>query len=195
MLEPIPGFQDIIRDRLGAIMLNPLRVPGITCAVCTAPIAPRFSYCYQCNADRREFADSIAKRIVPLTYAIVGTQSDSDMYRYKEPMPASSRSHNLSFQRVLLLALGFASAHSRCLDRVSSRGVSHVAVVPSLSGRVAPSHCGVQFAPVTSLSQSLRRFEAGTWRCLRTPGSRAGMPSRPRPRSAPREPQKFLSSW
>ncbi|WP_157251947.1 hypothetical protein [Nonomuraea typhae] len=133
--EPIPGFEATVRDRLAAIMLNPWRVPSVTCATCTHPIGAQYEWCYQCNRDQREFGTAIARLVVPLTYSVVGAQSDSDMYRYKDAMGEHLRAQNPSFQRVLLLALGFSVTHAPCLDRVSTSPVSCLATVPSLSGR------------------------------------------------------------
>ncbi|WP_433512673.1 hypothetical protein ACQP2T_54675 [Nonomuraea sp. CA-143628] len=65
----------------------------------------------------------------------MGTQADRDMYRYKDPMPEAQRLRNPSFQRLLLLLIGFADAHASCLDIVSPKSVSGMAVVPSLRGR------------------------------------------------------------
>ncbi|MGP4098164.1 hypothetical protein [Nonomuraea sp. KM90] len=77
----------------------------------------------------------VAGRVVPLSYAIVGTQADRDMYRYKDPMPEAQRLRNPSYQRLLLLLLGFSRTHASCLDVVAARPVTGVTTVPSLRGR------------------------------------------------------------
>jgi hypothetical protein len=143
-LEPVPGLRDAVRARLGAIMRNPLRVPNLTCATCTAPIGAQYTVCYRCYQDAlgaqvRDFTGRaklpIARRVVPLTYAVFGQQSNIDMHRYKDALPEEQRLNNPSFQRVLLLVLGFAATHAGCLDRVSRHPVTRLAFVPSLSGR------------------------------------------------------------
>jgi hypothetical protein len=70
-----------------------------------------------------------------LTYAIFGQQSNIDMHRYKDALSEQQRLNSPSYQRVLLLVLGFASTHAACLDRIGSRPVTRLAFVPSLSGR------------------------------------------------------------
>lgn len=140
--EPLPGLYDAVRTRLGAIMRNPLRIPNFTCAVCTTPISAQYTLCYRCNQDAlgaRAWSPTrvpVARRVVPLTYAIFGRQSNIDMHRYKKDgLTAKERLASPSYQRVLLLVLGFALTHAECLDRVSQRPVTRLAFVPSLSGR------------------------------------------------------------
>ncbi|MEO3799097.1 hypothetical protein [Nonomuraea sp. B1E8] len=58
------------------------------------------------------------------------------MYRYKEPMPDRYRLRNPSYQRLLLLLIGFAEAHAHCLSALAPKPVTGMAVVPSLRGRV-----------------------------------------------------------
>ncbi|MEV0620788.1 hypothetical protein AB0I81_46210 [Nonomuraea sp. NPDC050404] len=128
-------LQEMIRERLGAIMTNPLQIPNVTCEVCTGPLASQYTRCYRCNEDARRGDVPVARRVVPLTYAVVGTQADRDMYRYKDPMPAAQRLRNPSYQRLLLLLLGFAQTHASCLDIVASKPVTGMTTVPSLRGR------------------------------------------------------------
>ncbi len=125
----------MIRERLGAIMTNPLRIPNVTCEVCTGPVASRYTRCYRCHEDARREDVPVARRVVPLTYAVAGTQVERDMYRYKDFMPAAQRLRNSSYQRLLLLLLGFAQFHASCLDLVARRPVTGMATVPSLRGR------------------------------------------------------------
>lgn len=135
MAETLPVLREMIRDRLGAIMTNPLRIPNVTCDICTGPVSSQYVRCYRCNADTRRGGVPVARRIVPLTYAVVGTQADRDMYRYKDPMPEAQRLRNPSYQRLLLLLLGFADSHAPCLDAVALKRVAGMTVVPSLRGR------------------------------------------------------------
>ncbi|MFG1945959.1 hypothetical protein [Nonomuraea sp. NPDC048826] len=120
----------MIRDRLGAIMTNPLWIPNVTCDVCTGPVSEDYRRCYRCSMDARQGVLPVARRVVPLTYAVAGTQADRDMYRYKEPIPEAYRLRNPSYQRLLLLLMGFADVHARCLDTFASEPVTGMAVVP-----------------------------------------------------------------
>ncbi|WP_459801278.1 hypothetical protein [Herbidospora sp. RD11066] len=115
-------------------MRNPIRLPNVTCAVCTVPIEDRYTLCYRCSQDSKGPVP-VARRVVPLTYAFSGHQSNTDMHHYKDPMPEWFRPQNPSFQRVQLLLLGFTVTHAGCLDRVGSRPVTRLTSVPSLGGR------------------------------------------------------------
>lgn len=156
MADPAPDLREIVRTRLGAIMLNPLRMANVTCDTCTAPVAPQYTRCFRCYSDARQPGIPVARRVVPLSYAVVGKQSDIDMYRYKDPMSEDQRHRNPSYQRVLLLVLGFAATHAACLDLAATRPVTALTVVPSLRGRTG-AH------PLTAVSAPLpthwARFE------------------------------------
>ncbi|GAA3243793.1 hypothetical protein GCM10020216_071330 [Nonomuraea helvata] len=169
MAEASPVLRGMIRDRLGAIMTNPTRIPNVTCDICTAPVPSQYTKCYRCYADAHKGSVPVARRVVPLTYAVVGTQADRDMYRYKDPMPdGAQRLRNPSYQRLLLLLLGFANVHASCLDVGARRHVTGVTVVPSLRGRagthplatlaaVLPGHwewTGLNAAPESSPTAS-----------------------------------------
>ncbi|MGR6916098.1 hypothetical protein ACU635_17815 [[Actinomadura] parvosata] len=135
MTETQSTLSEVIRERLGAIMTNPLRIPHITCEICTGPISSRYTRCYRCNEDALRARVPVAQRVVPLTYAVVGTQADRDMYRYKDPMPPDQRLRNPSYQRLLLLLLGFSRTHAACLDVTAPESVTGFTTVPSLKGR------------------------------------------------------------
>ncbi|MFC0864794.1 phosphoribosyltransferase [Sphaerimonospora cavernae] len=133
--QPDADLRVIIRARLGAIMRNPTREPNVTCEVCAVPVERQYSRCYRCHQDLLNARVPVAQRVVPLTYAVYGEQSNSDMHRYKDPMPDLQRSRNASFQRVLLLVLGFALNHAECIDHVTGMPVTRLVTVPSLRGR------------------------------------------------------------
>lgn len=121
-------------------MLNPLRIPNVTCDTCTGPIAPQYTRCYRCAAAARAASVPVARRIVPLTYAIAGGQADSDMYRDKDPMADDQRLRSPSYQRVLLLSSGIRRCHASC--RIyACLNVGHGSLAPRTHGRASARHC------------------------------------------------------
>lgn len=124
-----------VRERLGAIMLNPLRKQGLTCAVCLAPRGRRgYDTCHECGEHRRK-PWTLADRVVPLTYSVKGRQSNLDMHHYKHPMSPERRRASDAWQRLSLLVAGFALWHARCLELIAREPVSGLVTVPSLGGR------------------------------------------------------------
>lgn len=131
-------------NQIGAIMSNPIRKLGTTCQICTTPVEAKYRRCYRCLEDRN-LPFRVATRVVPLTYAIFGKQSNNDMHRYKAGSPEPQR--NPSYQRIQALLVWFSLNHRRCIE-TRSRPISCVATVPSLSGRVGPH-------PLTQLAELL----------------------------------------
>jgi hypothetical protein len=128
----------LIRDRLGAIMHNPVRQPYATCVVCVAPLSkPTFQTCWECKR-HRTLGWRLADRVVALTYSLEGQQSNIDMHRYKERMSDERRFASDAWQRLSLLVVGFGLWHADCLGRVSKEPVTGVVTVPSLRGRPGP---------------------------------------------------------
>jgi hypothetical protein len=121
-----------IRDRLvaevGGYLRNVVREPGVTCAVCTAPIKPAFELCLRCHRDQCQFGDDLADLVVPLCYAIRGGQSGYLMHSYKD-LEAPAR-HNQTLLSVLLLA--GLDLHGECIERRLGHHVDVWAVVPSV---------------------------------------------------------------
>lgn len=140
----------LIRDRLGAIMHNPVRQPYVTCETCATPIPKAgFLLCWECNQQRRS-GSPLADRVIALTYSVDGQQSNLDMHRYKSPMSDERRFASDAWQRLSLLVVGFGLWHAGCLVPFSRTPVTGLAVVPSLRGRPGPH-------PLTGLTGYLPR--------------------------------------
>lgn len=141
-------LRDLIRDRLGAIMLNPVRKPHVTCETCCTPLPKStFRTCWECSQQHRSGLP-LADRVVALTYSIDGQQSNIDMHRYKDPMSDERRFASDAWQRLSLLVVGFGLWHSGCLESVARHPVSRLTTVPSLRGRPGPH-------PLTGLTDYL----------------------------------------
>jgi predicted amidophosphoribosyltransferase len=103
---------------------NTVRRPGITCAVCTAPVRG-FDRCWRCEQTRR--------LVAPLIYAVTATPSAALLYDYKNH-PARGLRESCG-ARVKELVLQGVTRHERCLGRVTGITVSHRLVIPSLTNR------------------------------------------------------------
>jgi hypothetical protein len=112
--------------RAGGYLRNPVRRGGVTCAVCTTPVA-RYERCYQCeHRDHAGFADGVAF----LTYAVAGQQSGYVMRGYKARPPLGE--HRTIVMLLVLLAL---SRHADCPGTLAGAPVTGWASVPSLPAK------------------------------------------------------------
>ncbi len=117
----------------GGYLRNVVRTPGVTCAVCAAPVEG-FERCWRCRQDRR--IPGLADLVVPLTYAVGGTQSATLLWHYKDdPARTVREQHSLIINWLLYLAI---SVHERCVGAVAGMPVSLRVAIPSLSGRTGP---------------------------------------------------------
>jgi len=114
----------------GGYLRNVVRRPGVTCAVCCAPV-DGFDRCWRCRHDGR--IQGVADVVVPLTYAIGGTQSATLLWHYKDdPVHKVRERHALIIN--WLLYLGIAE-HERCIGVAAGMPVSRRVAIPSMSGR------------------------------------------------------------
>ena len=117
----------------GGYLRNVVREPGITCAVCTTPV-DGFTCCWRCEQDRR--VPGVADLVVPLVYAIGGTQSATLLWHYKDdPIRTVREHHTLILNWLLYLGI---SLHERCVGAVVGSPVSVRMTIPSLRGRAEP---------------------------------------------------------
>lgn len=128
-------LRNLIRDRLGAIMHNPIREEYVTCEVCLTPLSRvGFRICWECNQQHRSGLP-LAHRVIALTYSVDGQQSNLDMHRYKAPMSDERRFASDAWQRLSLLVVGFGLWHAACLESVCRLPITGLVTVPSLRGR------------------------------------------------------------
>ncbi|MGH3186295.1 MAG: hypothetical protein ACRDPY_22255 [Streptosporangiaceae bacterium] len=134
---------EVVRLRLRSAMpLYPLAPPAgpATCVVCRGPAGTGYARCYQCALHRRCAAadpgrDLLADAVVPICYAVKGTDYAAALWRYKSsPVPSASA------QTVLLaLLLAFLNDHGGCVwRRAGMSSPDLLAVVPTGSGRPGP---------------------------------------------------------
>ena len=114
----------------GGYLHNVVRRPAVTCAVCATPVEG-FARCWRCQQDGR--IPGLADVVVPLTYAIGGTQSATMLWHYKDdPVRKAREQHALIINWLVYLAI---SEHERCIGAAAGLPVSVRLAIPSLSGR------------------------------------------------------------
>jgi hypothetical protein len=114
----------------GGYLRNPVRAPGVTCEVCTTP-AEGYRHCWPCAQARTH--DGTADLVVPLIYAIGGTQSGMLLRHYKDdPVAAVRDRHTSVLRRLLYLGL---IRHEPCIARTVGLPIACRVTVPSLRAR------------------------------------------------------------
>jgi len=110
---------------------NPERSPTVTCATCTAPV-DGYAVCFQCRT-QYETSVQLADNVVPISYAVKGSQAMSDLYQYKDLR--ASHDHRVRAQdRIFGAFYASMSDHLACIAGLSARPII-VATVPSTGGR------------------------------------------------------------
>lgn len=114
----------------GGYLRNPVRIPRVTCADCTAPV-DGYERCFMCSRFRN--VAKVADATAFLTYAVHGEESGHLMRGYKASRPVEK--HRLVVGLLLRLAL---DGHTKCAARIAGRRVSHWSTVPSLPAKRTP---------------------------------------------------------
>jgi hypothetical protein len=150
MFGPDTESWNSVRRRLRSVLPavypvgpNPVQVshrsppPGspAACAVCRGPVRPGFARCYQCGRHGRYGPGLLADAVVPISYAVKGTDLAADLWRYK-----SWRTPSVPARAGLLaLLLTFLHDHGPCVWRQAGMTApSRLAVVPTGCGRPGP---------------------------------------------------------
>lgn len=106
--------------------------PGC-CAVCRGPSRAAFARCFQCSLHQQGAAGMLADAVVPVSYAVAGTEYAQALWLYKSDVPQQDAARGLL--RALLLV--FLHDHGSCVwARAGMAAPTHVAAVPS--GRARP---------------------------------------------------------
>ncbi|GAB2847454.1 hypothetical protein GCM10022221_53570 [Actinocorallia aurea] len=119
---------------------NPVRLPGVTCAICATP-SEGYDRCFRCARHRE--TEGTADLVAPLTYAVAGEQSGYVMRGYKAPSPVGAH-----YSVVAGLLRAGLHAHGSCPGRLVGHPVTHWASVPSLPAKPGehPLHAIVRAA-------------------------------------------------
>lgn len=155
-----------LQPLIAGVMANPLRLPGVTCSICTREVQNGALRCVRCNNDYESNAAPFefgpqgyqpspyrtADLVVPLSYALKGHQAYTDLLQYKDTYSPS----HAALDRLSVLTALFQACDTWCIDRFIGQPVTEVAVLPSLQGRQG-AH------PLEEISQFLPR----AWRRTR----------------------------
>jgi len=134
-----------LQPLIAGVMANPLRLPGITCSICTREVQNGDLRCRRCNNDYESNAVPFefgppgyqpspyrtADLVVPLSYALKGHQAYTDLLQYKDTYSPSKA----ALDRLSVLTALFQACHTWCIDRLVGRLVTDLAILPSLQGR------------------------------------------------------------
>jgi hypothetical protein len=104
------------------------------CKVCQGPAAVAFARCYQCELHWRAAGGLLADAVIPIRYAVKGSQLASDLWRYKWS------GDDAAAERLRELLREFLRGHGDCVRRAAGMAAppSRVAIVPSGQGRPGP---------------------------------------------------------
>jgi hypothetical protein len=147
MFAPDTESWRIVRRRLRSAMpalypveANPQRpspAPGAPapCGVCRGPVRPGFARCYQCARHGLLGPGLLADAVVPISYAVKGTDLAADLWRYKSWRASSAPAR----AALLALLLAFLQDHGPCVWRHAGMAApGRLAVVPTGCGRPGP---------------------------------------------------------
>jgi hypothetical protein len=108
--------------------------PG-RCRTCHGPARPGWARCFQCRLHAESAPGLLADVVVPVGYAVKGSEFAQALWRYKSGRDGAQAAQ--SALRALLLV--FLHDHGACVWRSAGLPASsHVSVVPSGRGRPGP---------------------------------------------------------
>jgi hypothetical protein len=112
---------------------GPGAVPA--CVICRGAVRPGYARCYQCDRHDLSGQRLLADAVVPVSYAVKGTELAEALWRYKS-WSAPSGPAGAS---VLALLLAFLNDHGGCVWRHAAMPPpGRIAVVPTGCGRPGP---------------------------------------------------------
>jgi hypothetical protein len=137
---------------LESLLANPLRIPGETCSVCWTPVAIGATLCSKCAQHRWAFPNSLADRVIPLTYASddVSNQIRYDLRQYKDGIPSRAQVAAVRLSYVVWYVIW---RHGKCLTAVSGTKPSKLLLVPSGQKERAGGHPLRRLAPYLHLEE------------------------------------------
>jgi len=144
MFAPETESWDLLRRRLRSARpaLCPVEPPPgspATCGVCRRPVRPGFARCYQCERHALLGPGLLADAVVPICYAVKGTDLAADLWRYKSWRAPHAAPHAAARAAVLALLLTFLHDHGPCVWRHAGMAApGRLAVVPTGCGRPGP---------------------------------------------------------
>ena len=108
-----------------------MRARHAACLVCQGPVTAGFARCYRCDLHWRAAGAQLADAVVPIGYAVKGSQFASDLWRYKWNDDQGAA------ERLRPLLRDFLRDHAGCVQHAAGMAgpPSRLAIVPSGQGR------------------------------------------------------------
>jgi len=120
------------------------------CLACRGPARPGYARCYQCDQHEQAAHGFLADAVVPISYAVKGKRYAAELWQYKSGVGEAAWMR--AGLRALLLV--FLRDHGGCVWRQAGmRAPTHLAVVPSGSGRPGPHPVWDLVSPYLRLSR------------------------------------------
>jgi hypothetical protein len=120
------------------------------CLACRGPALTGYARCYQCDLHERAAHGFLADAVVPISYAVKGMGYAAGLWQYKSGLGEAAWVQ--AGLRALLLV--FLRDHGGCVWRQAGmRAPTHLAVVPSGSGRPGPHPAWDLVSPYLRLSR------------------------------------------
>ncbi|MDX6295792.1 MAG: hypothetical protein QOH50_4867 [Kribbellaceae bacterium] len=142
--DPWAPYEEAV-ERQAIFLRNPLPPGQGVCRICRAAANGSYGTCFPCSQHVRA-TGSTADAVVPVAYALKGTQHAHNLASYK--FAASSRGAQAA---LLSLGLVFLRWHRSCLEAAAGGRFTHAVVVPSTSGRQGLHPLQKLLGPSTSL--------------------------------------------
>ncbi len=173
----------LVAAQLPALSAPPPGAAGL-CAICLGPVRRGSSHCFQCRMHAQCAGDALADVVLPVAYALKGSQHAACLWQYKSiHHDAAAPAASSAAVRLLALLLLFLRDHGHCAWRsVGWTGPTHLAVVPSGRGRPGPHPLRTLIAPYLTrpwaeLSaepdhQRVRELDPGRFEAGPVPGAR-----------------------
>ncbi len=121
--------------------------PGL-CAACRIPVPGGNARCYPCAQHAETLPGLLADAVVPICYAVKGSEHARNLWLYKSGRPAAGAAR--AAIRALLVV--FLRDHGRCVWHAAGMTrPTHLAVVPSGRGRRRPHPLLALAAPCITL--------------------------------------------
>lgn len=178
--EPLRARVARLAPRLSAPPAVPRPGAPPLCASCRGPAWPGCSRCYQCHLQAECLAGLLPDVVVPIAYAVKGSEHATNLWLYKSAGPGSAAA--AAALRALLVV--FLRDHGPCAWRAAGMTTpTHLALIPSGRGRPGPHPLRSLAAPYLALpwaglslrsrdDQQIRDLDPERFGAQRLPGAR-----------------------
>jgi hypothetical protein len=178
--EPLRARVALLVPGLSAPPAAPRPGAPPLCSACRGPAWPGCSRCYQCELQAECLGGLLPDVVVPIAYAVKGSEHARNLWLYKSGRPGSAAA--AAALRALLVV--FLRDHGPCAWRAAGMTApTHLALVPSGRGRPGPHPLRSLTVPYLALpraglllrsrdDQEIRDLNPDRFGAQRLPGAR-----------------------